>query len=535
MSTVTMTRRDALSIMRAGHAAAQRGGSPLDCPYSPNGDADERLRVAAWQRGYTGGTVGGAAALAAGGTMSETVADVPMGTTEPAADRPWHGVLAPEGVTSGDRRKFSPGALTWRDLPLPVEWQEQTAPGHDGAYVVGRIDTIERDADGLLNATGVWHDTPEADKAHDLVDDQMLRGLSVELDEDPEAPWVSHFEDGEGNPIEGDDWFWDELLGEGDGGVVIEVVDSGRICAVTLLPVPAFQEAFIANDPPADVPADCDPTDPEGDCYDPTAEPVDQGAALEPVALLARAGRVVVDHRLFTYPEALREGATACHVESDGRVFGHLAVWGTCHIGIEGTCVTPPSTATGYAHFLTGEVETDLGPVPVGQITMGTGHADPTLGLRAAVEHYDDTGTVIADVTVGEDETGIWYSGRIRPSVTPARLAEFTAGGALSGDWRRVGGHLELVAALAVNVPGFPVPRLQVAAAGNRQMSLVASGVVGPSSMAWRTGNVDVDALVAAVLHKMDRRERVHRLTRRVKGDRAERIARATAAVEGSE
>src|SRR5205085_943051 len=45
-----------------------------------------------------------------------------------------------------------------------------------------------------------------------------------------------------------------------------------------------------------------------------------------------------------------------------------------------------------------------------------------------------------------------------------------------SGDWRRIGGNLELVGLLAVNVPGFPVPRPQVlTAAGGQQLALVAA------------------------------------------------------------
>jgi hypothetical protein len=50
----------------------------------------------------------------------------------------------------------------------------------------------------------------------------------------------------------------------------------------------------------------------------------------------------------------------------------------------------------------------------------------------------------------------------------------------LSGDWRRINGNLELVAALAVNVPGFPIPRTQAAMAAAGQLALVASGVVEP-------------------------------------------------------
>jgi hypothetical protein len=49
----------------------------------------------------------------------------------------------------------------------------------------------------------------------------------------------------------------------------------------------------------------------------------------------------------------------------------------------------------------------------------------------------------------------------------------------ISGDWRKVDGNLELVAALAVNVPGFPViPRPQGMVASGGLTSLVATGIV---------------------------------------------------------
>jgi hypothetical protein len=49
---VRLTRQDAVLLLREGRAAAKAGKSALACPYNPNGDATERLRVAAWMRGY---------------------------------------------------------------------------------------------------------------------------------------------------------------------------------------------------------------------------------------------------------------------------------------------------------------------------------------------------------------------------------------------------------------------------------------------------------------------------------------------------
>ena len=50
---VRLSRREAVRILREGRAAAKAGRLVTACPYSPTGDATERVRVAAWVRGYT--------------------------------------------------------------------------------------------------------------------------------------------------------------------------------------------------------------------------------------------------------------------------------------------------------------------------------------------------------------------------------------------------------------------------------------------------------------------------------------------------
>lgn len=153
---------------------------------------------------------------------------------------------------------------------------------------------------------------------------------------------------------------------------------------------------------------------------------------------------------------------------------GHVAEWGVCHIGFPGRCVTAPSSRNGYAYFHVGSTDTaDKGRIKTGKITLGGGHADTTMGFQAALNHYDDSGTAVADVRAGEDAYGIWVSGVVRPGVDASRLSEL-ASAPLSGDWRHVGGGLELVAALAVNTPGFPV--VSVRRRGADDFALVAAG-----------------------------------------------------------
>jgi hypothetical protein len=118
--------------------------------------------------------------------------------------------------------------------------------------------------------------------------------------------------------------------------------------------------------------------------------------------------------------------------------------------------------------------------ISTGPITMGTRHAGGSLGASATLAHYEDTGTVAADVAVGEDAHGIWVAGALRPDVTADKVRALRAS-PLSGDWRRIGSGLELVAALAVNIPGFPIPRPAGLVASGQVRSLVASGMVPPA------------------------------------------------------
>jgi hypothetical protein len=175
-------------------------------------------------------------------------------------------------------------------------------------------------------------------------------------------------------------------------------------------------------------------------------------------------------------------GPTATTVEADGRAYGHLACWGTCHIGFHGKCVTPPRSASDYAYFMVHSTRAALADgtiveIPVGYGTVGTGHADVNLGAMAAVEHYDNTGTIAFEYAMGEDEYGIWFAGRMLPGLSE-EMEHKARGAVFSGDWRTVRGKLELVASLAVNVPGFPVPRVRVAS--GQPVALVAAGVPAP-------------------------------------------------------
>jgi hypothetical protein len=477
-------------------------------------------------------------------------------------------VLAVEGLATSDHRYIEPGALSHRALPIPVLAQVTNGGqgGHSGAAVVGKIAEMTRvpGPDVVDKETGqpfpentfVWSGKgelhPDAE-ATDLARRGYLTGNSIDLS-DMDAEYV--MEDV-------------NELGEGTESLVVH---GGKIAATTLVPIPAFAQAYVVLDgqelsPATDnvalaasawrssevgdegcllceLLASGEEFDDDGYAVkeapnaDKRASALKKGQALPPAKgkpagnarypienagdltkAIRAVGRGKGDHDAIRkyiigvarklglskmipdnwgsdgsvkattaagVPEfpALSDFAnpklsepTALTVDDDGRVFGHLATWGTCHIGFAGQCVTPPRNHSDYAYFGTGSVRArdeagELRSVAVGHITLGTGHASTSLAAAPAAAHYDNTGTVAADIAVGDDAHGIWFSGRLRPDADAAQVRAH----ALSGDWRPVSGRLELVAALAVNVPGFPVPRARVAS--GEVMALVAAGAV---------------------------------------------------------
>lgn len=165
-------------------------------------------------------------------------------------------------------------------------------------------------------------------------------------------------------------------------------------------------------------------------------------------------------------------------VTDNGRVYGHAAQWGDCHLGYMNECVMPPHEDY-HSHYMTGEIICDDGKhFAVGQITAGLKHAPLTMSAGKAAEHYEDTSAVVADVVVGNDKYGIWVAGSIRPTADASRVQALRASGQVSPDWRRIGGSLRMVALLTVTVSGYQVPRARSFVASGNIQSLVSSGMV---------------------------------------------------------
>lgn len=194
-------------------------------------------------------------------------------------------------------------------------------------------------------------------------------------------------------------------------------------------------------------------------------------------------------------------------VTDQGRIYGHAAPWGACHIGFDGECVTVPRENE-HSHYMTGETVCDDGTrVPVGQVTVGTGHAPLSYGAQPAAEHYDNTGTAVADVAVGNDKHGIWVAGAIRSKADPLSVYELRASGRVSGDWRRIGGQLRLVGLLGVNVAGFlEEAKMRTLVSSGQPQALVAAGV---PKQRWAMSKDDVERQAVRIVMRMLSR-RVH-------------------------
>lgn len=229
---------------------------------------------------------------------------------------------------------------------------------------------------------------------------------------------------------------------------------------------------------------------------------------LEQVTANLTAAAIVYQADHFVDPQL--DGPSSLRVDEDGRVYGHLATWGTCHIGFADRCVTPPASPQLYRYFHRGVVDTTEGSLPVGLLTMDTGHAGLSNNRVQAMSHYDDTGTQVAVVRAGEDQHGIWVAGHLLPGVT-SEQADKLRRSSLSGDWRGVNGQRELVAALVVNVPGFPIPRTETLTASGAD-TVVAAGVVLPmgrdrkADTAERPETADFLALVASATRDAPRK-----------------------------
>lgn len=384
--------------------------------------------------------------------------------------------LLVENQPTEDGRVMMPGAISWRDMPLPLGLMVDTMHSDfSEAPVCGGIDTIVRVGD-VLTAGGFFNDNLDdpdlvatALQAIELISNGSVRGISADVIP-IRKELVFWPDDDQPMDVAGEDELPPELGEEMDvppitdvapdgddgsapaeievSGRMLKAVFEGMIGGACVVPTPAIANAQIIALTAAGFGCEIlrvtNPLFADCGCDD-----LDVA-----VSLVAAAAPLAPPAEWFADPEL--EGPTPLTVTDDGRVFGHIALWNSCHEGFPGRCVPPPRSSGGYRKFHNGEFRTaDGSRIAVGKLTLKAGHAAVRgVSEEQARAHYDNTATIGAFVRASDDEFGIRVAGALKSDLAPELVRDLMASPP-SGDWR--GG--ELVAAHAVIDPGFPVLR----------------------------------------------------------------------------
>lgn len=394
-------------------------------------------------------------------------------TDRPVLPQGWRSEMAFEGKSTGDGRFIEPGAIGYRDCPLPLMLQTETEAGHFGAVLCGTINQT-----GKLGATAIgsgdWDATDSGRQALQIVEARGRFGVSIDVAE------------AEGQPVcETHGQNLDACDFDCEWELHFSMI---KVMGLTMTPFPAFEDAYIELATQA------------GD-----AQAADGWRRIERsgkraargLADLTAAGKVA-DRRpqppahYFERPSDWSEllvrqmsggHAVPLTVEDPDehgyrRVYGHVADRMTCHTGIPDRCQRAPMSVDGeYPGFNLRPIQTaDGGLVKCGHITMGCGHASTELRLTPdqVRAHYDGAPGALsmAWVHASQDEHGPYVAGIINPARSDHEVEQFQMC-SVSGDWRAewAGRGYDLFAILAgVYVPGFTIAA-----------SLVAAGLPVPS------------------------------------------------------
>lgn len=326
-----------------------------------------------------------------------------------------------------DYRIIDSAGFGTRDLPLTIRAQWNASYGHTGAEVSGAIFEVTVDPEaGVASGRGFLLDDPAGRRHALLIKTKAMKGNSVDL-ADVQARWEFNIDTGE------------ETLR----------FTKANLAATTGVATPAFAAAhaviddeivasLVGDDPMEELVASCD------------EHAVMLLTSIDDVEVVASAGQLV-PFEAFYEPEAAVP--TKIVVTEDGRVYGHLGVWDTCHVGIEGRCVIPPRPKDGYASYNQAGPLTTRGQVETGPVFLLGGHPRKPLGKNDPWAAYGGVENCWADLRITEGRIGPWVSGLVRPGVDEDMLYAARAS-RISGHW--VGD--QLMAIVSCNVPGFLVP-----------------------------------------------------------------------------
>lgn len=409
------------------------GGALLAFPHDPNGPPEEVINCRCLL-------------IIRPAQPSDAVAasTTPGGNTM----RTFEALLVPAGVIgrSGMWMLSTSADLLDTVLPMPLKWQPRAVPGHDESVTVGVIEKLDMRPEGIFGLGYLMDDSPHLADVEREIEHQVTRP-SAEL-----GVRSAVLADAGGNPITPETAA--QMM---DGGAqIIERWDGVEMMSASLVSVPEFRDTWITV-------ADGEPA-------------TDMSPQMALVAA-AKNARIVEPARYPAefFERPVLDSTPPVHVTAQGRVQGYLALHNSTHRGSPDIPRTPYRSHNGYADFHQSTADLDNGEqLAVGRLTVGGGHGPVGKGARAALAHYDDVSTCWAYVRAWDDEHGILVSGAIH-FAADEDMVRLALGTPHSGHWERVaGGKPELIAAHAVNSPGF-ANYYQRAADRRGDLALVAS------------------------------------------------------------
>ena len=453
----------------------------------------------------------------------------------------FQGTAGVEGILADDNsiapRVLLPDSLSWPEMPVSFLAQTVTAEAHDGAQVAGRVDEFarKRGTGRMRNIMmkGEFTNSFGIDEIAPMVADETMKYVSMDLG----ATEWSLVERATLAQVGQEDFDMSKATaGEYALGLL-----KGKIKATTLVATQALPGAMIALVASAD---ECGIgiEDPGGEALlacatagtwlpDPEREftvmmPALEFAASEDGQALVAAAATPARPSRAWFETQEPPGKMPLTITEEGRVYGHLATWDSCHTGFLPSCVPPPKSASNYARFHVGEIDTDDGVVNVGVLMQSDlgGHADRRLSASAARIHYDKTGMVGAYLRVVDGQHGIWAAGVLNPDLSDAQAEAMRRKLRLhppSGDWRPMDGGYELICAFSVPVPGFNTPR------ANATVTITASadGIEMTEAIIASSGTFEADPAAVAAMADLglasadaEAERRMHTLAARAEG-----------------
>lgn len=376
---------------------------------------------------------------------------------------PVAGPVAVEDEQTGDGRLYTLGSFQW-DGVLPCAIVFDLEEGDHSAAVVGQLESLERRPSLIGGPTVIWgegyledSDVEEAqafvERARELLSSNPAVGVSLRYDSEVCEVRVKA-----------------ALLMEQESEMPLVAGPDGRVAVMSFAADDALTVTTSCRVRHLAIVDTAAMVMPDGERFAVAASGFIQPAGVAASALAGdwtghewmfqdpKFGDITSDPRLRYDPE---RDLWSCPptLTDDGHFFGHITPQGICLRGRPDKCVSPPDGD--LEGFMRGRAPA-AGGLRTGVVTVADrgqhGHCQTGIGVLAATQFYDG-GWGAADVRVGRDRYGIWFSGMARPGITQEQAYQLCSAD-VSGHWeyplQGVRNRATLVGLPAVDVGGFP-------------------------------------------------------------------------------